>query len=96
MLSVTTFCTFLYEFSFFGFDSWAAVVIIEGWLPRLAIYADMTIASVNSSNRPAISNTQSTEASLAPRLTGDSSRPGPRSLRSTPPTWMSSVSNRNY
>ena len=27
--SVTTFCTFSYEFSFFGFDSWAAVVIIE-------------------------------------------------------------------
>ena len=27
--SVTTFCTFSYEFSSFGFDSWAAVVIIE-------------------------------------------------------------------
>ena len=29
VLSVTTFCTFPREFSPFGFDSWAAVVIIE-------------------------------------------------------------------
>ena len=50
----------------------------------------------NSSDRPAISNTQSTEAFLARRFVDGSSRPRARLSRSTSPTWISSVFSRNY
>jgi len=93
--SVTTFWSFLYEFSSFVFDSWAAVVIIERWPPRLAIYADRTIAFVSLSDRPATSNRQSSEAFLAPQLTGGSTLPGPKWSPLTSRTWTPSVFNRN-
>ena len=41
----TTLCTFPREFSRSGFDPIAVVVIIEAWLPRLALNADFRIHS---------------------------------------------------